>query len=65
MCRHVAALLSTSERVALTSEQGWAASSRSLLQISVNLKAVVAGVGDGHVSVGGEGEALGAVQGVC
>lgn len=35
--------------------------SLSLLQVSVNLKAVVAGVGNSHMSVRGEGEALGAV----
>lgn len=35
-----------------------------LLQISVNFKAVVSRVGHGHVSVWGEGQALGPIQGV-
>lgn len=39
-----------------------AASFLRLLKVSVNLKAVVARVGNGHMSVWGEGKALGAVQ---
>lgn len=41
------------------------ASSLSLLQISVNFEAVIARVRNSHVSIGGEREALGAVQRIC
>ena len=37
---------------------------RSLLQVAVDLEAVVPGVGHCHVAVRREGQALGAVQGI-
>ncbi len=50
VCRHVAALCPQAVRdVALSKQE--LMSSLSLLQISVNLKAVVAGVSNSHMSV--------------
>lgn len=65
VCAHIAALCPRAVRDFKVASSMSSLDVCSLLQISVHLKAVVSRVGHSHVSIWGEGEALGSIQRVC